>query len=230
MNLDELKTSLQANKIQPQEIVPLKGRGMSYSYLLKVSKDVAINDVKKVDSLDNLKVSWERYARRSDYTQCYNCQRFGHGQQNCYNQSRCVKCPGAHHYRECPLVKTQTSKVFCCNCKGEHTANYSQCPTLLDYLQNKNKNSKTNNSQSPQQNKSRPPTSFVQNNKTFASTVRSSENNDLPTLLNMLSNDNSDISDVINLLKLIIDLKTELSQVTSPIQKLAILSKFLEKF
>lgn len=90
--------------------------------------------------MGNLKVSWERYAKRRNWTQCHRCQAFGHGEAFCYRKPRCVKCLEEHHTKNCSLVKSENSTPQCVNCKGAHTANYSKCPALLEYLEKRDGN------------------------------------------------------------------------------------------
>ncbi|KAF2346175.1 hypothetical protein FHG87_023070 [Trinorchestia longiramus] len=58
--------------------------------------------------------------------QCFHCQRFGHNAVNCRAAPRCVVCSGAHNSWECPSPSTRS----CCNCSGNHTANYGGCPKI----------------------------------------------------------------------------------------------------
>ncbi|KAF2347409.1 hypothetical protein FHG87_021836 [Trinorchestia longiramus] len=58
--------------------------------------------------------------------QCFRCQRFGHNAVNCRAAPRCVVCSGAHNSRDCPSQSTRS----CCNCSGNHTANYGGCPKI----------------------------------------------------------------------------------------------------
>ncbi|KAF2345167.1 hypothetical protein FHG87_024075 [Trinorchestia longiramus] len=57
---------------------------------------------------------------------CFCFQRFGHNAVNCRAAPRCVVCSGAHNSRECPSPST----CSCCNCSGNHTANYGGCPKI----------------------------------------------------------------------------------------------------
>lgn len=83
------------------------------------------------------KTKWETYKKVKQYTQCFRCQRFGHGAMNCNMRPRCVKCGQEHLPHECNLVKTDTSKATCANCGGDHPANFGRCPELEKYLQTK---------------------------------------------------------------------------------------------
>ncbi|KAF2347349.1 hypothetical protein FHG87_021896 [Trinorchestia longiramus] len=58
--------------------------------------------------------------------QCYRCQRFGHSAAFCRSAPRCVVCSGPHTSNEC----SKTTGRICCNCGGNHTANYGGCPKI----------------------------------------------------------------------------------------------------
>ncbi|KAF2346676.1 hypothetical protein FHG87_022567, partial [Trinorchestia longiramus] len=55
--------------------------------------------------------------------QCYKCQRFGHSAAFYRSAPRCVVCSGPHTSNEC----NKTTEQICCNCGGNHTANYGGC-------------------------------------------------------------------------------------------------------
>ncbi|KAF2352550.1 hypothetical protein FHG87_016692 [Trinorchestia longiramus] len=58
--------------------------------------------------------------------QCYKCQRFGHSAAFCRSAPCCVACSGPHTSNEC----NKTTGQNCCNCGGNHTANYGGCPKM----------------------------------------------------------------------------------------------------
>ncbi|KAF2348762.1 Endonuclease/exonuclease/phosphatase [Trinorchestia longiramus] len=58
--------------------------------------------------------------------QCYKCQRFAHSAAFCRSAPRCVVCSGPHTSNEC----NKTTGRTCCNCGGNHTANYGGCPEI----------------------------------------------------------------------------------------------------
>ncbi|KAF2356790.1 hypothetical protein FHG87_012454 [Trinorchestia longiramus] len=76
-----------------------------------------------------VRIGYQQY-RVSTYIgkpwQCFRCQRLGHNAVNCRAAPRCVVCSGAHNSRECPSPSTRS----CCNCSGNHTANYGGCPKI----------------------------------------------------------------------------------------------------
>lgn len=210
----ELTDTLTENNIQTQNITPLKGRNTnSFSYLITLPKNTIINNVRKIDNLNNLKVTWEKYSKKTDHTQCYKCQAFGHGQANCFNTPRCVKCPGKHYYKECPVQRTATSVAYCCNCGGPHTANFTKCPRLLEYLEARNRNNRSNqnNNQNFNQTPKQIPIRQVRQGQTYSSALRGS--NDHPTEpLNALTNllgDSTEISEIINLITSLTKLKLQ---------------------
>lgn len=97
-------------------------------------------------TLFSIVVKWRYFTRKtSDAVQCFRCQRFGHGMQNCHVSPLCVKCGETHLSASCSLpVKADLSKVDpaatrskirCANCSGNHTANYLGCVARKNYLQ-----------------------------------------------------------------------------------------------
>lgn len=81
----------------------------------------------EVSDLFFIKVTVESY-KKTGPSQCFACQRTGHGSSNCSHPLRCVKCSGEHKASACP--KTKDQDPTCCNCGGKHTANYRGCPYL----------------------------------------------------------------------------------------------------
>ena len=55
---------------------------------------------------------------------CFNCQKFGHHENNCKNLLTCVNCAGLgdHHEGSC------NKPVKCANCGAPHPANSNKCP------------------------------------------------------------------------------------------------------
>lgn len=80
--------------------------------------------------IDYLKVRWEfQQAKRSQVTQCYNCQMFGHGASHCRVKTFCSNCAGQHKTVDC---KEPASK--CANCGGPHKSTFNECPNKANYL------------------------------------------------------------------------------------------------
>lgn len=93
--------------------------------LVILSKNKTATDIYNLTSMFFMKVQVESF-RKSGPAQCYACQRFGHGSQNCGHPARCVKCAGNHSAKEC--TKTLDQDPSCVNCGGTHTANFRGCP------------------------------------------------------------------------------------------------------
>lgn len=83
-------------------------------------------DVYKITELLHCKVKVEPPNKVRDIPQCTNCQQLGHTKNFCVRQARCVKCAGAHHYKECKKQLGSAPTCALCNQKG-HTANYKGC-------------------------------------------------------------------------------------------------------
>lgn len=111
-------------------------------YIVQLSADSNKTGVHAVKHLDHHKITWD-YLRRSEITQCKNCQRFNHTAANCSMAYRCVKCDKTHGPNNCLLEKKDDdrSKLFCTLCqKYGHPANYKGCPKYKEF---KNKNAQT---------------------------------------------------------------------------------------
>lgn len=233
LNAEQLALTLREQNVTPTDVLPLRGKFQSHSYLITLPKTAKLDEVRKVDSLENLKVTWERYNRKSDYTQCHRCQAFGHGQRNCLNKPKCVKCPGFHYYRDCTLTRTNDSRAYCHNCGGDHSANYGKCPKLIEYLEFRNKMSTSNNAQTKQPKQI--PASRTSPNRTYAQSARginpehSTQQPNLNVLTSLIGND-GDTQEILRLLNLIMNLKNDFKNCSTQLDKIAVIAKYLEKF
>lgn len=137
LEIEYILDELRAAELEPIDCIQMKtmSNKPSHSYLVTVPGHIAVKKLRELRSIDHAMIKWEYYSKKNSYTQCHKCQQFGHGSRNCYMQARCVKCAKAHDTRDCAMKKTDSSKPKCCNCQGEHTANYTQCPALLEYLE-----------------------------------------------------------------------------------------------
>ncbi|XP_049771253.1 uncharacterized protein LOC126143074 [Schistocerca cancellata] len=87
----------------------------------------------KVERLLHMKVTVELYQKPSGPTQCYLCQRFRHGANQCELAPRCVKCAGPHLSGAC--TKKREEPAICANCRGNHPASFRGCPERLKIVQ-----------------------------------------------------------------------------------------------
>lgn len=95
--------------------------------LVVLGSGTTSKEIFELNDLFFIKISVETY-KQSGPSQCFACQRIGHGSSNCTHPPRCVKCSGEHQASKCP--KTMDQDPTCCNCGGSHTANYRGCPYL----------------------------------------------------------------------------------------------------
>ena len=58
--------------------------------------------------------------------QCCNCQMIGHTAGGCTRKQRCLLCSGEHAVKDC-----KSRERTCANCKGNHSANSSQCKLIM---------------------------------------------------------------------------------------------------
>lgn len=100
-----------------------------------------IGKIKNMTGLFHLTVKVEDYIGNTGPTQCFRCQRFGHKAAGCNILPKCVKCGGSHFTKEC--TKDPATPATCCNCKGEHPANYRQCPKYQAYTKTTRASSST---------------------------------------------------------------------------------------
>ena len=56
--------------------------------------------------------------------QCRRCLLYGHNHTQCFADYRCKHCAGDHDFNSCPLTENPKK---CCNCGGNHRANYRGC-------------------------------------------------------------------------------------------------------
>ena len=111
------------------------GKASSSSFLVTVPKTFDMGTFNKIDSLDHIKVKWERFNKKATVTQCHRCQMFGHGSTQCNRAARCVKCAGPHLTSDCEHKVRGSFTVKCCNCSQNHTANYSKCQVYVRYVE-----------------------------------------------------------------------------------------------
>lgn len=101
-------------------------------YKITFPAEVTLQHIKKVSSLFLIRVYWEKFNSSKPFIQCFRCQAHGHTSINCSKDFECMKCAGSYDSTDC--LKTLDTPATCVNCIGDHTANYSKCLALLNYL------------------------------------------------------------------------------------------------
>jgi hypothetical protein len=127
----DVASALQEQGFKPSFVRPLKGRngrGLDM-FLVQFPRSEMSESIYAITNLMFVTVKIEAFRTRpGTVAQCFKCQRFGHSSINCGHAARCVKCSEEHLANECPRERnSSTVQPKCCNCKGEHTANYGGC-------------------------------------------------------------------------------------------------------
>ncbi|KAG5875887.1 hypothetical protein JTB14_000236 [Gonioctena quinquepunctata] len=82
--------------------------------------------IKNINQICDMEVSFEYQRKKRRIGQCYNCQRFGHSAYNCKAEPVCRHCAGKHDSRAHNEDDVGPNK--CGNCEGPHKSNYRGCP------------------------------------------------------------------------------------------------------
>lgn len=101
-------------------------------YIIYLKKgSITIKELReKYQSINHYRVKWSYQTKfPNKITQCYNCQMYGHGSDNCNIKSFCARCSGPHATAGC--VET---KLKCANCKGDHLSSDPNCPSRISYI------------------------------------------------------------------------------------------------
>lgn len=100
-----------------------------------VSED--IDKIKNIKVILNQIVEVDALRKNKLLVQCKKCQSFGHSQNYCGKEPRCVKCVGKHLTKDCTKVKEDPAK--CVLCGEAHPANYRGCMVAKELQKMKNK-------------------------------------------------------------------------------------------
>ncbi|XP_047098683.1 uncharacterized protein LOC124712434 [Schistocerca piceifrons] len=103
------------------------------NYQVNLLNTEEVQKIFQLKRLQYMTVTVERYKRPSGPTQCYICQRFRHGANQCYLTPRCVKCAGPHLSSVCKMKPEEPAK--CANCAGNHPASFRGCPVRMKLIQ-----------------------------------------------------------------------------------------------
>ncbi|KAJ5121345.1 zinc knuckle domain protein [Penicillium bovifimosum] len=69
-----------------------------------------------------------RFCREGRIKLCRKCEKPGHIQSHCSNESRCGHCAGGHPTWECSSAKGRTTPIKCANCGEGHRPTSRECP------------------------------------------------------------------------------------------------------
>lgn len=150
---EEIKSSGFTGVADVKIIYPKEQRYDNHvNYIIYIHPDANIKDLLNLRTLFKTIVKWDRYKSiNRGPTQCYNCQRPGHGSRNCNMPSRCLWCGENHATNNCPTYTSAVNTSItqhgnsnpngtqvtlpgkCCNCQGSHFANNKDCPMKKKY-------------------------------------------------------------------------------------------------
>lgn len=140
-NFDQIINKLASINLVADDIKQMTVKAPAFTnqalYIVYFKKgSTHINDLKKITNIDNIAVNWQSYRSPKGPTQCHNCQMFGHGSRNCSLAPKCVKCAGTHLTSTCTADCNVNNKqhLKCANCNQKHAASFTQCPSRLEYI------------------------------------------------------------------------------------------------
>ena len=191
--IDEIRSELKENYcvdiLNIREIKTKRSTKNDALYIIEFSRDsIAKKDVMKIKYICKVRVDWRNPQKRKGPTQCTISFMYGHGASNCHRKNVCPACSGSHDFSECNMKKTQNDGPIiyrCFNCikRGyeeiNHRADNSICPCREDYLELKRKLTGNNSRPSTEvfsNANSRPSSSGIKQNVSYADATRSSNN------------------------------------------------------
>lgn len=117
----------------------------NYIAYFKHEDAVTLQMVKSAKYLCHTRAKWDHYnpPTSSRERQCDSCWRMGHKSFGCHLTPRCLFCSSKEHTtKNCPLEiereklgRQRIPKKYlkCCNCGGQHTAMFKECPSRIAY-------------------------------------------------------------------------------------------------
>lgn len=112
------------------------------NFIVKFPNDFDVYKALDIKYICLQKVHWERF-KMNGVAQCKRCQGFKHVAKNCCKLYKCVKCLEVHEPGACARIDRNEGTPKCVNCKGDHPANYKNCPVFKDVLQSRLRSQQT---------------------------------------------------------------------------------------
>lgn len=138
--ITHIEEALAEHNIQCTNISRMRSRGSDPVdwplFLVTLAGTAQLQTALKISHLGRIKVTLEIFRGTLSVVQCFQCQGYGHTSHHCHERPICVKCAGDHRAADC--CKTESEPCLCCNCQGDHPANYSLCPRRSQWLARRN--------------------------------------------------------------------------------------------
>lgn len=106
-------------------------------FVLSFDASEDIDKIKNIKVILNQVVEVVALRKNKLLVQCKKCQSFGHSQNYCEKEPRCVKCVGKHLTKDCNKPNEDPAK--CVLCGKAHPANYRGCMVAKELQKIKNK-------------------------------------------------------------------------------------------
>lgn len=138
IKIEDIKTDIEEQGFKTEKIVIMRNKEKRETnppfYLITFAQSESLQEVRaKLQYIYRVKVKWEKYKNSRKVTQCHRCQDFGHGSSSCHNVLKCLHCDEQHLTKDCS--KDRNDKPKCANCKGNHRANSTECPSYTQRLE-----------------------------------------------------------------------------------------------
>ncbi|KAK4876598.1 hypothetical protein RN001_009104 [Aquatica leii] len=119
------------------KITRMNGKQKIPAPMVLVELERKYNSIYKLTHVVGLSITTEALRQSGEIIQCHRCQLFGHIQQNCTAEYKCMKCAENHNTHEC--VKPKTIAAKCSNCGGPHTSTYKNCNERSKFMKHNRK-------------------------------------------------------------------------------------------
>lgn len=112
---EKIKTDLEELGFHPSKVQRWTYKDGKPMPLVQVLHPKTEKSIFQLTAIDQMAVKIEAQHAKTNFTQCHNCQLYGHYQSRCKAPSICVKCAGHHHTTQC--TKRVETSATCANCQ-----------------------------------------------------------------------------------------------------------------
>lgn len=135
----EIKTEIESQGVPVHYVSEMKkavydvqGKAFQSLELYLIETDHSkISSLKCIRTLMQSVITWEEHRGSDRVPHCKRCQMWGHSHNGCRRNIVCMFCAEGHSFDECQ--RQEGDQPTCANCQGRHTANFGECPALINY-------------------------------------------------------------------------------------------------